>query len=516
MMDVFDEPAVQQRLRYQDLIPAIADALAALSSGRVVQPVRAVLPVAPHHGFFAVMPAYAGGNGALGAKLVTFYPENVGIHTHHAVIVLFKAETGEPLAVMDGRLITEMRTAAASAVATQRLARADASVLAILGSGVQAKSHLEALRHVRSLKEVRVWSPRNAPAFAQRHGVKAAATAADAVRGADVVVVAASSTTPILQGRWLAPGTHVNAIGATRPDWRELDDDVVTTARVFVDSREAALRESGDVIAAKSEVTEIGAVVAGAAPGRRNEQEITLFKSVGVAVEDVAAAAPCTVVAIETAPTAKLERMRALGAKLVLVPYAVAWQALDDRSYPGVAGAFIHPFDDQNFITGHATMGLEILEDAPDTAAIIAAIGGGGLVTGIASAVKALRPEIKVWGAEPETAAPAALSFAKGSAQVFPDWKATFVDGAGGKSVFPRMWQRMQPVVDGCIVVSLDEVKHAMRLMAEKARVIAEGAGALGLAAALTGRAGKGPVVAIVSGGNIDLEKFSELIAAAV
>src|SRR5213592_5129922 len=139
MMDVFDEPAVQQRLRYQVLIPAIADALAALSSGKVVQPVRAVLPVAQHGGFFGVMPAYA---GALGAKLITFYPKNVGIHTHHAVIVLFKAETGEPLAMLDGRLITEMRTAAASAVATERLARADASVLAILGSGVQARSHL--------------------------------------------------------------------------------------------------------------------------------------------------------------------------------------------------------------------------------------------------------------------------------------------------------------------------------------------------------------------------------------
>jgi len=236
----------------------------------------------------------------------------------------------------------------------------------------------------------------------------------------------------------------------------------------------------------------------------------------GVAYAARAAGVPCTVVAIETAPAAKLERMRALGAKLVLVPYAVAWQALDDRAYPGVSGTFIHPFDDQNFITGHATMGLEILEDAPDTVAIIAAIGGGGLVTGVASAVKALRPEIKVWGAEPETAAPAALSFAKGSAQVFADWKATFVDGAGGKSVFPRMWQRMQPVVDGYIVVSLEEVKRAMRLMAEKARVIAEGAGALGLAAALTGKAGKGPIVAIVSGGNIDLEKFSELITAAV
>jgi len=286
---VLDEQAVRARLHYQDLIPAIAQALAALSSGRVVQPVRTVLPVAPHHGFFAVMPAYADG-GALGAKLVTFYPQNVGIHTHHAVIVMFKAATGEPLAVMDGRLITEMRTAAASAVATQRLARADASVLAILGSGVQAGSHLAALRHVRSFKEVRVWSPRNAPGFAERHRVKATATAADAVRGADVVVVAVNATTPVLQGRWLAPGTHVNAIGATRPDWRELDDDLVTTARVFVDSREAALGESGDVIAARSEVTEIGAVVAGTSPGRRSAEEITLFKSVGVAVEDVVAA----------------------------------------------------------------------------------------------------------------------------------------------------------------------------------------------------------------------------------
>jgi threonine dehydratase len=237
----------------------------------------------------------------------------------------------------------------------------------------------------------------------------------------------------------------------------------------------------------------------------------------GVAYAARTAGVPCTVVAIETAPAAKLERMRALGAKLVLVSYAVAWQALEDRSYPGVGGGtFIHPFDDHNFITGHATMGLEILEDAPDTVAIIAAIGGGGLITGVASAVKALRSGVKVWGAEPETAAPAALSFAKGSAQVFPDWQATFVDGAGGKSVFPRMWQRMQPLVDGYIVVSLEEVKRAMRLMAEKARVIAEGAGALGLAAALTGKAGPGPIVAIVSGGNIDLAKFCELISATV
>src|SRR5438128_4087066 len=236
----------------------------------------------------------------------------------------------------------------------------------------------------------------------------------------------------------------------------------------------------------------------------------------GVAYAARKARLPCAVVVVETAPQSKLERMKALGSKLIPVPYDVAWKALEERSYPGADGIFIHPFDDQNFITGHATMGLEILEDAPDTAAIIAAIGGGGLVTGVASAVKALQPEIKVWGAEPETAAPAALSFAKGSAQEFPDWKATFVDGAGGKSVFPRMWQRMQPVVDGCIVVTLDETKRAMRLMAEQARVIAEGAGALALAAALTGKAGKGPVVASVSGGNIDLAKFFELIEGAV
>lgn len=233
----------------------------------------------------------------------------------------------------------------------------------------------------------------------------------------------------------------------------------------------------------------------------------------GVAYAARRAGVPCTVVAIETAPAAKLERMKALGAKLIPVPYEVAWKALEERAYPGAEGTFVHPFDDHNFIAGHATMGLEILEDAPDTNAVIAAIGGGGLVTGVGSAVKALKPGIQVWGAEPETAAPAALSFEKGSPQVFKEWTATFVDGAGGQSVFPRMWERMQPVVDGCIVVSLEETKRAMRLMAEKARVISEGAGALSLAAALTGKAGPGPIVAIVSGGNIDLKKFCELVA---
>src|SRR5438094_9568373 len=171
--------------------------------------------------------------------------------------------------------------------------------------------------------------------------------------------------------------------------------------------------------------------------------------------------------------------MKALGATLIPVPYEIAWRALDQRSFPVVGGTFIHPFDDDPFIAGHGTMGLEILEDAPDVAAVIGSIGGGGLITGVASAIKALRPEVKVFGVEPETAAPAALSFEKGSPQIFPNWKASFVDGAGGQSMFPRMWERMKPVVDGFIVVTLEETKKAMRLLAEKARIIAEGAGAL-------------------------------------
>src|SRR5438093_3125055 len=233
----------------------------------------------------------------------------------------------------------------------------------------------------------------------------------------------------------------------------------------------------------------------------------------GVAYAARAAGMPCTVVVVETAPKSKLERMKTLGATLIPVPYEVAWKALDERSFPGVGGTFIHPFDDDDFIAGHGTMGLEILEDAPDLAAAIASIGGGGLITGVGSAIKALKPQVKIFGVEPETAAPAALSFEKGSPQAFTNWKASFVDGAGGHSMFPRMWEGMKPVVDGYFVITLEETKNAMRLMAEKARIISEGAGALPLAAALNRGAGRGPIVAIVSGGNIDLNKFCELIS---
>ena len=281
-----DEDAVRELIRMDDVVQAMGPALADFSSGKVVQPVRTVVPITDHGGFLAVMPAYA---GALGVKLVTFYPGNTGIPTHLATIMLFKPETGEPLVTMDGTLITEMRTAAASAVATDLLARKDASVLAILGSGVQARSHLQALRLVRELRDVRVWSPHGAQAFAREHRVQAAGSAKEAVQGADIVVTVTSSTTPVLHGAWLSPGTHINAVGATRPTWRELDDSVMERARLYVDSRDAAGAESGDVRAGTI-VAELGDVVLDRSLGRGSPEEITLFKSVGIAVEDVATA----------------------------------------------------------------------------------------------------------------------------------------------------------------------------------------------------------------------------------
>lgn len=232
----------------------------------------------------------------------------------------------------------------------------------------------------------------------------------------------------------------------------------------------------------------------------------------GVAYAARKAGIPCSVVAIETAPQTKLDRMRALGAKIIPVSYEQAWKAAEAHDYEGLDGTFIHPFDNQNFIAGHGTMGLEIVEDLPDVRTVIAAIGGGGLITGVGSAVKALRPDVRVVGAEPETASPYAYSLEQGGPSKFPQWQASFVDGAGGQSVTERMWQRMQAVVDGTITVTLDQTREAMRLIAEKTRTISEGAGALALAAALTGKTGEGPIVCVVSGGNIDLVKFSELV----
>jgi threonine dehydratase len=240
--------------------------------------------------------------------------------------------------------------------------------------------------------------------------------------------------------------------------------------------------------------------------------------SAGNAGQGVAYAArqfgiPCTVVAIETAPQTKLERMRALGATIVPVSYEQAWQAAEAHAFEGLDGTFVHPFDNHDFIAGHGTMGLEILEDCPEVRTVICAIGGGGLITGVGSAIKARRPDARVLGAEPETAAPYALSLREGGPRKFGDWQASFVDGAGGQSVTERMWQRMRPVTDGAITVTLDQTREAMRLIAEKSRTIAEGAGALALAAALSDESLEAPIVCVVSGGNIDLAKFAELVA---
>ncbi|MBY0564045.1 MAG: pyridoxal-phosphate dependent enzyme [Hyphomonadaceae bacterium] len=232
----------------------------------------------------------------------------------------------------------------------------------------------------------------------------------------------------------------------------------------------------------------------------------------GVAYAARAAGVPCKIVVIETAPQTKIDRMRALGADLVLAPFDVCWRALEEHAFPGMDGTLVHPFDDHNFIAGHGTMALEVVQDCPELTSVICAVGGGGLIAGVGSAIRAKAPHVKVLAAEPETAAPLSLSLAAGKAQAFKDWRASFVDGAGGRSVIQRMWERMSPVLDGDIVVTLDDTRRAMRLMAEKARVISEGAGALALAAALTGKAGDGPIVCVVSGGNVDLKTFAQLI----
>jgi ornithine cyclodeaminase/alanine dehydrogenase-like protein (mu-crystallin family) len=283
-----DEDDVRRLLRWEDLIPAMEVALSAFSRGRVIQPVRDLIAVEEGKRYAGVMPAI--GEEVMGAKLVSFYPANAGsgVPTHHAMIMLMRSDTGEPLAIMDGRLITEMRTAAVSAAATKYLAAPDTRALALLGSGVQARAHLEALTHVCSFSEVRVWSrtPEHARRFADAHGATAMEAEA-AVRGADVVVTATAALTPILKGGWLKPGAHVNAVGAPRHNWRELDDDAMANT-LLVDSREAVLKESGDVILSRATIhAEIGEIFAGLKPAPAGT---TVFKSVGIAIEDVAAA----------------------------------------------------------------------------------------------------------------------------------------------------------------------------------------------------------------------------------
>jgi thiomorpholine-carboxylate dehydrogenase len=280
---------VREALQWDNVIAAMEHALAALSSGRVVQPLRSWLTLEAEKRFWGVMPA--AGDEAMGIKLVSFYPQNAGagLPTVMATVVLFRPDTGEALAVMEARALTAMRTAAVSAAVTKRLAAPDSKVLALLGSGAQAESHLEALRRVRTFEEVRVWS--RTPAHAERFAMRFGANAMDvesAVRGADVIVTATPAQTPFLKGAWLKRGAHVNAIGAPMPHWRELDDEAMANV-VVVESRDAAARESGDIILSNARIeAEVGELFAGSKT--IDAAQTTVFKSVGVAIEDVATA----------------------------------------------------------------------------------------------------------------------------------------------------------------------------------------------------------------------------------
>ena len=302
------EAHVSALLPLADLITAMETALARFSAGDVLQPVRSVLMVGPQKAYFGLMPAYVADPPQLGAKIVTVFGDNHtrGLPSHLATILLLDPDTGALIALMDGRYITETRTAAVSAVSARHQARPEASTLAILGTGVQARSHLEAIAAVRPIRQARVWSPTASSRerfIAEMSGhvpaaLTAASSAESAVRGADIVVLVTSSPTPVLDRAWVAPGTHVISVGACRPDQREMDPALVAASRLVVDSRAAALVESGDVVLGIAEgrfeathVTgELGDVVRGALTGRAAADEITIFKSLGMAVEDVAAA----------------------------------------------------------------------------------------------------------------------------------------------------------------------------------------------------------------------------------
>jgi alanine dehydrogenase len=305
---LLSEEDIRIVLSMDDLIGAMRTALEQFSTRAVEQPLRTVLEVGLQKAAFGVMPAFIKDPPALGAKLVTVFSSNTGagLPTHLATILLFDSMTGELIAIMDGRFITEARTAAVSAVSTELLAKKDARVLAVIGSGVQARSHVDAIRRVRDVHAVRAWSPNqeHLAGFVRKMqprtgaNVTVCASAREAVDGADIVVLATSSHEPVVRGEWIGDGTHVCAVGACRPDQREMDTALVARGRLFVDSRSGALAEAGDVLLPMREgafdeshiVGELGEVSSGFVPGRRSETEVTIFKSLGMAVEDVAAA----------------------------------------------------------------------------------------------------------------------------------------------------------------------------------------------------------------------------------
>jgi ornithine cyclodeaminase/alanine dehydrogenase-like protein (mu-crystallin family) len=305
---ILNKREVEQLLPMQVCIDLMAEALVSLARGKVILPLRPVLRIPDSPNTFALMPAYSASLGAIGAKLITVYPGNhgTGLDSHQGAVLLFDGENGRLLAVMDAASITAIRTAAVSGVATRQLARRDTSTLAILGSGVQARTHLEAMFAVRSFEKVFVWSrnKENARTFvssaASTENVEfeAVADAKAAVKDADVVCTVTASREPVLRGSWLRPGVHVNAVGASIPTARELDTDAVRRSKVFVDRRESALSEAGEILIPIQEAAitadhisgDIGEVLIGSHRGRENDAEITIFKSLGLAIEDLASA----------------------------------------------------------------------------------------------------------------------------------------------------------------------------------------------------------------------------------
>jgi ornithine cyclodeaminase/alanine dehydrogenase-like protein (mu-crystallin family) len=297
---------VEALLSMDECVEVVEEALRALARGEAIQPLRAAHWMPDRNGLLAVMPGMLGRTVA-GVKVITVVPENHlhGEESHQGMVLLFEQERGRPLAMLDASSVTAIRTAAASAVATRALARADAGDLAILGSGVQARTHLDAMRAVRTVRRVRVWSrrPESARRFAEREeertglAVEPMPSAREAVDGADVICTVTAAREPVLFGEWISPGAHVNAAGACTPNARELDGPAVARSRLFTDRRESLLAESGDFLLARAEgevaddhiLGEIGEVLEGKIPGRRADGEITLFKSLGIAVEDLAA-----------------------------------------------------------------------------------------------------------------------------------------------------------------------------------------------------------------------------------
>jgi ornithine cyclodeaminase len=304
---------VENLLPMRDCIQVMHDALAALANGKALVPLRMVMRMPDGSGFLGLMPGHidaAGGrDGALGMKAVSVFPGNAGrgIDTHQGAVLLFEADTGRLSALMDGATITAIRTAAVSGVATDRLARMDAAELAILGAGVQARTHLESITTVRPIRRVRVWSrnPGHAADLVKEAAarytisIEAVPTAEAAVRGADVVATVTASPEPILRHGWLKEGVHINAVGSSIPATREIDTATMAAVRLFVDRRESAVNEAGDILIPMREgaftadhiQAELGDVIIGKDPGRRSQTELTLFKSLGLAVEDVASAA---------------------------------------------------------------------------------------------------------------------------------------------------------------------------------------------------------------------------------